>query len=217
MNEHHLTVQRTARYFTLGDLTKARHIWFACHGYGQLAAKFLGYLATSEGVGRLFVAPEALSRFYHDQGRGPVGASWMTREDRESEISDYVSYLDLVYQAILAGAPAGARCYALGFSQGVATVTRWAVLGEAMFSGITLWAGSVPTDVDGDQLSSRVRGKRVAVVAGDSDSFLSDGWLSAEQARFDALGADCEQYGFHGGHRLDRTVLARMLTAMELE
>lgn len=215
MNEHHLTVSRTARYYTLGDPGGARHIWFACHGYGQLAAQFLGYLASSSAKDRLFVAPEALSRFYHDQGRGPIGASWMTREDRDNEIGDYVGYLDQLYQTILTGVPAGARSYLLGFSQGVATATRWLTLGQASFAGFTLWAGTVPQEVSPEQLSPRVHGSRVAVVAGDSDSYLPGGWLTTERARFAGLGADSRAYGFHGGHRLDRNVLATMLEEME--
>ena len=41
MQEHHLSVERTARYYTLGSLDGPRDVWFVCHGYGQLAARFL--------------------------------------------------------------------------------------------------------------------------------------------------------------------------------
>jgi hypothetical protein len=107
--EHHLAVPRTARYFTLGDPARAKHIWFALHGYGQLAVNFIGYLATLDNGSRLIVAPEALSRFYLDQGKGPPGASWMTKEDREHEIADYVRSLDQLSGAIRSLVPAEAR------------------------------------------------------------------------------------------------------------
>src|ERR671933_2286542 len=104
MREHHLTVTRTARYVTLGDVHDSlRQVWFVCHGYGQLAARFLRHFEDLNDGHRLIVAPEALSRFYVESGPGtrhadvPVGATWMTREDRLSEIADYVSYLDGLY------------------------------------------------------------------------------------------------------------------------
>ena len=40
VSEHHLSVARTARYYTLGE-PGATEVWFVCHGYGQLAGRFL--------------------------------------------------------------------------------------------------------------------------------------------------------------------------------
>src|SRR5438477_56805 len=76
------------------------------------------------------VAPEGLSRFYLTESPAErrVGASWMTREDRLHEIDDYVRYLDGVYGNVV---PRNARVTALGFSQGTATVCRWAGLGSS--------------------------------------------------------------------------------------
>src|SRR2546422_10494469 len=49
LQEHHLTVSRTARYFTLGDLSRGvEEVWFACHGYAQLAGRFLEKLRVLE-------------------------------------------------------------------------------------------------------------------------------------------------------------------------
>ena len=42
MQEHHLSVTRTARYFTLGSLdNNTQQVWFVLHGYGQLAQFFI--------------------------------------------------------------------------------------------------------------------------------------------------------------------------------
>src|ERR1019366_2165212 len=100
-SQHHIPVQKTARYYTLGQIgPEITDVWFACHGYGQLASDFAAEFECIEAPERLIVVPEALSRFYVPAGPGlhgpdaKVGATWMTREDRESEIADYVSYLD---------------------------------------------------------------------------------------------------------------------------
>src|SRR2546425_7420836 len=92
MQEHHLPVTRTARYFTLGESSPGvGEVWFVCHGYGQLAGRFLRHFEPLADGTRLVVAPEALSRFYLEDTTVPakerkVGATWMTRENRLSEI-----------------------------------------------------------------------------------------------------------------------------------
>ncbi|MFW6202332.1 MAG: hypothetical protein ACOC8B_07130, partial [Gemmatimonadota bacterium] len=83
-----------------------REIWFVCHGYRQLAGRFVRRFAPLDDGNRLIVAPEALSRFYLDDDGGPhgpdarIGATWMTRADRENEIRDYVDYLDTLYERV---------------------------------------------------------------------------------------------------------------------
>src|SRR3546814_5982443 len=100
IDEHSITVPRTARYYTMGEpQDQPRELWYVCHGYAQLGSRFIRRFAPLDDGTRLIVAPEALSRFYLEvKGRthaeSPVGASWMTREDRLSEIDDYVAYLD---------------------------------------------------------------------------------------------------------------------------
>src|SRR5205807_2003043 len=122
--ERHIRVPRAARVYEVGTPGPRTHeIWIACHGYGQLAAPFANALEPLNDGSRLILAPEALSRFYLDDPlkqhgpTSPIGASWMTREDREHEIIDYVEYLDLVASTArseLAGRDV--RVIALGFS-----------------------------------------------------------------------------------------------------
>ena len=99
MREHSIKVRRSARYYTLGpdDERAVRDVWFVLHGYGQLAAQFIGIFEALNDGTRLIVAPEALNRFYvagvetAPAAERGVGATWMTREDRLNEIDDYVA------------------------------------------------------------------------------------------------------------------------------
>lgn len=90
--EHHLTVERTARYWTLGEAESAEEVWVVLHGYKQLARRFIRRFKPLDNGRRLIVAPEGLSRFYVSPSEGRhgvasvVGATWMTREDRRAEI-----------------------------------------------------------------------------------------------------------------------------------
>ncbi len=106
MEYHEITVPRTARFALSADPGDATtEIWFACHGYAQLAGSFLESIMPAAAPGRVLVAPEGLSRFYPDSGTGRVGASWMTKEGRESEIRDYVALLDAVRDEVTRGLP----------------------------------------------------------------------------------------------------------------
>lgn len=181
------------------------------HGLGQLAATFLTYseeIATPE---RLVVAPEALNRHYLERdssggtAQAKVGATWMTREDREHEIADYVDWLDAVHRDAV---PDGAAVTVLGFSQGVATACRWLERGRSRIDRLVAWAGQLPPDVDPAAYTRLARG--VTLVAGTRDEFAS--WIAAgdHDARLRAAGVTPVVETFEGGHRMDRMTLVRI-------
>lgn len=216
MIERHLRVLRTARFQQLGTSTPSiRDVWFACHGYGQLAAAFARHFEPLASGSRLIVVPEALSRFYLDaleQGADSrrVGATWMTREDREHEITDYVEYLDAVHRAILDEVPPDVRVHVLGFSQGVATVVRWVALGAVRADTLTLWAGGLPHDLALERHAGRLARMTVTIVAGDRDRMVTDEKLAAARDGLLTAGIAHEVVRFDGGHRLDDAVLRRL-------
>ena len=140
--EHRLTVPRSARCYTQGG-SAATEAWLLLHGYGQLATRFLRGFAPLATPSRLLVAPEGLSRFYLEAGAGKVGASWMTKEDRASEIADYLGYLDQVRRELIPPVP----LTVLGFSQGVATAARYAVAAAPAPVRLVCWGGLVPEEI----------------------------------------------------------------------
>lgn len=213
MQEHHLRAWRTARYFTLGSLEGARDIWIVCHGYGQLAARFLERFQPLESGHRCVVAPEALSRFYltEDASERRVGASWMTREDRLHEIDDYVRYLDALYAAVVPRG-GGARVTALGFSQGAATVCRWVTMGSAHVDRLIVWGGEVPPDLDlsQDRAAERLRTSHLTLVFGTRDQFFTPKIIAATESRLHKHHIPYELHPFEGGHEIDEAALARI-------
>lgn len=205
----HLTVPRSARLVTAGPAPgRARAIWYGFHGYGQLArslARDLLPLAAAHHV----VAPEGLSRFYTRGGDGRVGASWMTRDDRTSEIGDYVRYLDLVHAHV--AAPPDVPVRLLGFSQGAATACRWAAYGASdPPERVVLWGGDVPPDLDWDRVAARLRAMRFTLVAGIADPYMPDDAVRQSAGRLEEHGVPVEVIRFEGGHHLAPEVLATL-------
>ena len=213
---HHLRVQRTARYYTLGGSSPERRaIWFVLHGYGQLAGVFVRYfsdLATNED---LVVAPEAMNRFYltsPDKAPArdrPVGATWMTREDRASDIADYVEYLDALFDDVAAdAAQSGAAINVIGFSQGAATATRWVTHTARRIDRLILWGGLLPPETD--LANARLSRVRLTLVIGSRDHYIDDAALAAERTRLEAAGFPHDVIRFEGGHVVTRGVFARL-------
>ncbi len=207
--EHHIRVERTARYWTLGEVAgPGGDLWFVLHGYKQLARRFLRRFTPIARPGRLLVAPEALSRFYvsAEPGRhGPdsvVGATWMTREDRLHEIGDYVAYLDRLAASLEA---ARHDVTVLGFSQGVATATRWVVHGAVRPRRLILWGDLTPPDLDMDRAAEALAGVEVTLVRGDADPAFSRALVDGERERLARLEHRLVLY--EGGHDIDAPTL----------
>jgi len=135
-----------ARYYKLGEINEhTRQIWFAIHGYGQLAQYFIRKFSPLESQGICVIAPEGLSRFYLNQleeggfrGNDKVGATWMTKENRLTDIENYITYLNEIYHKEIGSS--GKRISVLGFSQGTATASRWVMANKIHFNRLILWA-----------------------------------------------------------------------------
>lgn len=185
-------------------------VWIVCHGQGQLASRFLTRFIPIEREDRLFIAPEALSRYYLTPPQGgphapntPVGATWMTSEDREREIEDYVRYLDTLYDEIFSVVTREAvRLWVLGFSQGAATVARWVARGKVDPDRVVLWAGVLPPELTAENASSLTRRAPLTVVLGRHDDFAKPDLVAAQESRLKQLGVSYDTIRFDGGHEI---------------
>lgn len=186
-------------------------MWFVLHGYGQLAERFLRHFESLDNGTRLIVAPEGLSRFYLTESPSErrVGASWMTREDRLTEIEDYVRYLDATYADVMRSLKrAQVKVTVLGFSQGATTACRWAARGTSTIDRLIVWGGEVPSDVD------LHRPMRLTLVYGSRDEYFTPKVVSATEARLKEQGTRYTLVPFDGGHEIDASVLTQLaLTA----
>jgi len=209
--EHHIPITRRARYWELGgEVEQPLEVWYALHGYRQLARRFIRRFHAIDDGTRRVVAPEGLSRFYigSEPGRhGPtsaVGATWMTREDRDQEIVDYVEYLDRLHEA---RGVDRARTTVLGFSQGVATAARWVTLGKIRPDRLVLWGDALPPDLDLDRASEALRGVELILVRGSKDRAVSDALAERERGQLSQAGLEYRLVEYPAGHDIDGDTL----------
>ena len=218
MDERHIRVTKTARYFSLGAPGPGvQQLWVVCHGYRQLAKRFLRRFHPLDDGTRLIVAPEGFSRFYLDDGTrqhgkdDPIGATWMTREDRENDIRDYVAFLDRVLDETtqsLGGGPESLTV--LGFSQGVHTACRWVVAGDFEVARTVLWGGYPPPDLDPDRGPARLAATDLVLVRGLTDRHVSEESHGRQERRLDELGIPFRTLTHQGGHELDPDLLVKL-------
>lgn len=174
MNEHNIKIERTARYYTIGELNEhTKSIWFVVHGYGQLSQYFIRKFANFVDNETFIVAPEAPSRFYLDEDFKRVGASWMTRELRQSEIDDNNDYLNILYENLLKDWDVSAiEINILGFSQGCATVCRWFGAGKIKCNRLLLWAGFFSNGISEVIEPEKLKNVDTYYIYGDKDELL---------------------------------------------
>ena len=221
---HHLRVGRTARYYTLGpEHGTPRELWFVLHGYGVLAESFIGVFATIDDGTRLIVAPEALNRFYTVRVSGtaaaerPVGATWMTREDRDHEIDDYVAYLDDVatdVRARLTSSGGGPRVIVLGFSQGTATAARWLTRGSVRAEALVLWGGFLPPELELARDDHPLRRVPLTFVYGTRDELATPELVEQEERRLAEAGLTYSLRRYDGRHAIPRAEVPALAAAL---
>ncbi|MFT5056084.1 MAG: putative esterase [Pseudoalteromonas distincta] len=123
-----------------------KKLLYVLHGYGQLAKFFIRKFKTL-GDKYTIIAPEGQHYFYLEGTSDRVGASWMTKENREQDIENYINYLDAI-RAEISQEQEWEEVNILGFSQGVATAFRWLAERDIKPSKFLICSGLVPPDVD---------------------------------------------------------------------
>lgn len=194
-----IITQKTARVFTYGTLTeKTKNIWLVAHGYGFLAEFFIKKFEILNPEENYVIVPEALNRFYKKDLSGRVGATWMTSEDREHEINDYILYLDKVYETFILQSEA--KIIALGFSQGASTMARWALKTHKPLTNIVFWAGSIPDECL--QAVEKLNTLHPYILVGDEDEFITIEKRETFTKTLINTGLIFSQIFYKGGHAI---------------
>jgi len=213
INRHLISVSKTAKYVTAGILNgKTEAVWFLLHGYGQLAENFIKKFEPLFSDRNFIVAPEALNKFYIKGFSGKVGATWMTTEDRENEISDYINYLEKIYSGVIPQSlNSNLKINLLGFSQGTHTASRWILNSKNKFDNLILWGGSLTRNNELSGKLGKIKNAGLYFVFGKQDQFIDEKSIEIEKKRLEKLGLNYKLILFDGKHEIDVNALSELI------
>lgn len=199
--QHHLKVAIKASYYTLNELTdKTERIWLVFHGYGQLAEFFIKKFEGLDPEKNYIIAPQGLSKYYLNGVFGRVGASWMTKEDRLTEIDNQYAYLDALIDTIDLR---NRQLIYFGFSQGTATMGRYAAHAKLPFNQMIIWAGTFPPDTTKEDWSYLTGKEGIHYFTSRDDIYFKEEFIDQQNEVVNkAFGRTPELHWYEGGHKV---------------
>lgn len=204
-HKYKIVVEKTAHYYSLGNISTAKTLWFVLHGYGYNANYFIHKFDVLADEENLVIAPEGLSNFYVTGVSGRVGASWMTKENREDEIQDYLNYLNSLYETILSQIDlTEVKVNIIGFSQGGATAARWVSDNKIKCANLILWASVFPDDMEFEVLKTQTNS---FLLYGDDDEYVTPERIEKQKATLEKANINCKLIEFKGKHDVPAEVL----------
>ncbi len=200
----HITVSKTARYAIAGTINAStKNIWMTLHGYAQDAENFISQFQPLAEHGDYIIAPEALSRFYTKGFFGNVGASWMTKEDREYDIADNNHYLQKLYENEIARVASEKTIHLLGFSQGSTTLCRYVSYMKPTFHHLWVCAGDVPEDLNWENFKALTDSASFHLLLGKNDTLVTTQKIEECFERLKRYKIQYSLHEFDGGHEID--------------
>jgi len=211
--EKNIITPKTGKYYVLGDPGyQTKNIWFALHGYGSLASDFADYFNDIANQNTIVIVPEALNKFYLKGFYGKVGASWMTKNERENEIKDYINFLNNVYnQEVSKIFKPDLNINVFGFSQGTATASRWAMQNKFKVDKLILWGGGLPNDIDYKKARIIFTTSALTIVAGEDDEFITEENLSTQLQTLEENKIRYLLKRYKGKHELQKDLLNELM------
>lgn len=211
--EKEVEISIKTTYFTQGSLSeKTKNLWFVCHGYGQLTRHFIRRFDLLDAETDFLIAPQGLSKFYLDSNYGHVGASWMTKENRELEIKNQWSYFDSIFEKETEGLDLNKiNINLFGFSQGVSTIWRWAARRKLPFQKLVMWAGEFPREFTKEQLEFVPEASQLYVVIGKEDQYYNPERQQYLVNKMTKLCKKPKEIIFEGKHEVKREILKLVL------
>lgn len=195
-----LEVKRTAVYELIGN-PNAKELWIVLHGYGQLVRYFSRKFNCIDDGTKLMVFPQGMHRYYLKGSAGRVGASWMTKEERLTDIQDNHHLLNVLFKSV--DHEKFDKIVVFGFSQGAATAARWAFDSEVEINHLVLWGAVFPPDIDWKEAKHKTF--QCHCMIGDTDEYISD--VNAALQAVTNVWPLTQTYIYHGGHDINESAL----------
>lgn len=204
----HVQYQHTNSYETLNELgPKTKNVWLVFHGIGFLSKYFLKYFEDLDSDQNYIIAPQAPSKYYLNGTYRHVGASWLTRVDREQETQNVLNYVGKVLES--ENIPNHCQLIVFGFSQGVSIATRLLAKTNLKCSKLILYAGGIPDELKATDFERLITdATAVYSVVGTEDEYINTKRLEEETEKLGQLfQGTAKQITFNGGHELKKEII----------
>ena len=209
MQSRHINVTKRARYFQIGEANSSiKKVWMVFHGYAMLSEFFIKKFETLNDGETLIIAPEALNRFYITEDFSRVGASWMTKLERENDIIENNQYIESLFQKVAKDiGHSNFQLNVLGFSQGSATACRWIFSSNNKANNFIVWAGDIPKDSLTAENKSKWNSLNIFLVFGAKDPLITTDLSLKFQKRISEYKLNFDLVEYDGDHRIFPKVL----------
>lgn len=208
MEKFQLDFNFTAPYFKTGLISEqTKKVWIIFHGYAQLVEDFQEGFSNIDLDENVLIFPQGLSKFYMKGIDKKIGASWMTANDREFDIQNYINYLDKIYQMEIQPFLKRINLNILGFSQGVHTASRWIYQSGISYQKFIAWGAGLAHEIDKEIIKKSFSQGYNYFVIGDKDRFISQEALEKMKDRYRIIGLDYKLIQYQGTHDIYPEVL----------
>ena len=211
-----ISISKTGKYSQIGKCSKKiNNVWIVLHGYGMLSEYFVKKFECIINETTLVIAPEATNRFYLGNNYNRVGASWMTKLDREQEISDNILFLDKLFSIIKKDiGHDNFKLNTLGFSQGGPALVRWLMSNKLNTNSLILWGSDIPKDSLVIENKSRWNSMNLKIVIGKNDEYINEEKKQEFVGVVKSYGLKYELIEYEGSHKIIEEELKKIANSL---
>ena len=211
-----ISISKTGKYSQIGKCSKKiNNVWIVLHGYGMLSEYFVKKFECIIDETTLVIAPEATNRFYLGNNYNRVGASWMTKLDREQEISDNILFLDKLFSIIKKDiGHDNFKLNTLGFSQGGPALVRWLMSNKLNTNSLILWGSDIPKDSLVIENKSRWNSMNLKIVIGKNDEYINEEKKQEFVGVVKSYGLKYDLIEYEGSHKIIEEELKKIANSL---
>ena len=211
-----ISIPKTHKYSQIGEFSeKTNTVWIVLHGYGMLSEFFIKKFECILNDSTVVIAPEASNRFYLENNYYRVGASWMTKLDKEKDIEDNISFIQTLYSNIIDEiGHTNFKLNTLGFSQGGATLVRWIMSNSITIDSLILWGSDIPKDCLTKEKKSRWSSIDVKLVIGNQDEYINEENKQKVIDMISTYGLKHELVEYEGSHKIIEKELEKIAAGL---
>ena len=200
--EKKVTYRTVNTYDTLNTLTsETKNVWIVFHGIGYLSRYFIRQFQPMNPVENYIIAPQAPAKYYKDEEYKRIGASWLTKENRDVEIENNLKYLDAIMEK--EAIPPTANLIFLGYSQGVSIAARWIASRKIVPAHFMIISGAFPKELTVSDFKFLENKTQITHIVGERDPYFEKKNVLLEKEWLQKVLPHIQFIVHPGGHELN--------------